>query len=64
MLNERHDVLNIASLEGSSQDLHAEWLTEVGRPAGSRNAGMRATRGGSCENIKEKQVVVEELTAL
>lgn len=44
-----------ASLEGSSEGLCAEWLTEVRRPVGSRHAGMRTTRGGSRGNIKEER---------
>lgn len=57
-------MLNIASLEASSEDLCAEWLTKVGRTAGSRHAGMRATGGGDCGNIKKKGVDVEELITL
>lgn len=50
-----YDMLNIASLEDSSEDLCAEWLTKVGRPVGSRCGGMRAIRDGGCRNIKEER---------
>lgn len=63
-----YDTLNIASLEASSEDLCAEWLTKVGRTAGFRQAGMRAMAGrrggGGCGNIKKKGVDVEELITL
>lgn len=48
-------MLNIASLVDSSENLCAEWLTELGRTVGSRHARMRAIKGGGCGDIKEER---------
>lgn len=61
-----YDILNIASLEASSEDLCAVdlWLTTVGRTAGFGHAGMRAIGGGGYGNIKKKGMDVKELITL